>query len=369
MQDTTLKLMSRDMNKEAWLWYHLTSVEFALAARQAMQDFLTYYIEIAGLKDSWGAGRTDQIAQYMARFVRDYDAAIEIMKHGEYEPIWELTHAIRGAWSGISHSVLPLSCLSKEEQKVFDKISTRTDVFASEIRMALNNALTAGAAFLDQSPEDDEVANRDDGSICEGILLTLPLLEEYGYSVEIPSPTPQYDIDYSRSCKSGETVPWTGVWYPETGLNRYSLAFAIKGQPMQPAYHLDKTYEEAEQAAIEQGLDPAEDDYEVGPITQAVPTTWHPLIASAKISHDQPPSDRTRAEPNELVPKTGWWHSPAKPKGQALHYFEAGQRFPDIRSTNYGSVIWGYDSNEQKQPPKKYVSEDRADLVIRELKK
>ena len=33
--------IERDMNKEAWLWYHLTSAEFAQAARQAMQDFLT----------------------------------------------------------------------------------------------------------------------------------------------------------------------------------------------------------------------------------------------------------------------------------------------------------------------------------------
>ena len=67
----------------------------------------------------------------------------------------------------------------------------------------------------------------------------------------------------------------------------------------------------------------------------------------------RPPTGRLRAEPNALVPKTGWWHSTAKPNGQALHYFEAGQRFPDWHTTNYGSVIWGYDPDEQKEPPRK----------------
>ena len=345
--------IERDMNKEAWLWYHLTSVEFAQAARQAMQDFLAYYIEIAGLKDSWGTGRTDQIAQYMARFVRDYDAAIELMKHGDYEPIWEVAHAIRGAWSGISQSVLPLSWLGKEEHKVFDKMSARTDVFASEIRIALNNAFSKGHGFLDQSPEDADLYNRDDGSICEGILRTLPLLKEYDYPIEIPTPTPQFDIDYTRACKTGETVPWTGVWYPETGLDRYSLAFAIKGQPMQPAYHVDRTEEDARQEAIAQGLDLTMEDYDSTEITRAVPTTWHPLIANTKTAQAHSPSGRLRAEPNDLVPKTGWWHSTAKPNGQALHYFEAGQHFPDWHTTHYGSVIWGYDPDEQKEPPKK----------------
>jgi len=62
---------------------------------------------------------------------------------------------------------------------------------------------------------------------------------------------------------------------------------------------------------------------------------------------------RLRGLPNEVIPKTGWWHSPAKPNEQYLHWFEAGQHFPDIHSTSYGSVGWGYDPDEQKESPKK----------------
>ena len=171
--------------------------------------------------------------------------------------------------------------------------------------------------------------------------------------IEIPIPTPQFDIDYSRACKTGETVPWTGVWYPETGLDRYSLAFAIKGQPMQPAYHVDRTAEDARQEAIAQGLDLTIDDYDDVEVTRAVPTTWHPLVASTKSVHARPPTGRLRAERNEIVPKTGWWHSIARPNGQALHYFEAGQRFPDWQFTKTGEVIWDFDPNQQQPPPKK----------------
>ena len=338
--------IERDMNKEAWLWYHLTSVEFAQAARQAMQDFVTYYIEIAEAKGAWGTGRTDQIAQYMARFVREYDAAIELMKHGDYRPIWNTAHEIRGAWSGISHSVLPLPWLSREEHKVFDKISDRTGAFASVIRVMLNNAFSGGHGFLNQSPEDADLYNRDDGPICADILLKLSLKERHGYPIEIPTPTPQFDIDYTRACKTGETVPWTGVWYPETGLDRYSLAFAIKGQPMQPAYHVDRTAEDARQEAIAQGLDLTMEDYDSTEITRAVPTTWHPLIPSSRPT-EQSVSGRLRALPNEIVPRTGWWWSPAFTGTEALRHFNQGEHFPSTETTGYGGVFWYYEADRQ----------------------
>jgi hypothetical protein len=77
------------------------------------------------------------------------------------------------------------------------------------------------------------------------------------------------------------------------------------------------------------------------------------FVESPAIQASPPPTARLRAEPNTLVPKSGWWHSLAKPNGQYLHWFEQGQHFPDTQSTDYGSVIWGFDPDEQKEPPKK----------------
>ena len=341
-------ILNRNINLEAWTWYYLTSIEFAQAARDAMQEFLKYYIEIAGLEDAWGTGRADQIAQAVARHVREYDAAIELMKHGDYYSIWEAGCSVRGTWSGISQSVLPLSWLDRDGNEEFGKQFGKASTFASAICRIYNNAYTAGQMAIDPDA-DPEIYNRDDGPIGADILLKLPSLKEHsGFDPAIPNPIPQYEVDYSRSCKTGETVPWTGVWYPETGLDRYSLAFAVKGQPMQPAYHLDQSSEEFDALV---GEDYEGDDG--GDTISAVPTTWHPFIATAQPAHVSANHGRLRGLPSEVVPQTGWWHTPALKGAQGFRYFEQGQRFPETRTTDYGGVIWGYDPDQQKDPPQK----------------
>ena len=65
------------------------------------------------------------------------------------------------------------------------------------------------------------------------------------------------------------------------------------------------------------------------------------------------PSGRLRGLPSEIVPQTGWWHTPALKGAQGFRYFEQGQRFPETRTTDYGGVIWNYDPDQQKDPPQK----------------
>jgi hypothetical protein len=331
-----LKMKSRDINLEAWTWYYLTSVEFAQAARQAMQEFLTFYMEVAGLEDAWGVGRTDQIAQYAARFVREYDAAIELMKQGDYRAIWKTGRYVGGDFREISRWVLPLPWLGKAREE-FDVLFGRTRAFASVLESIFNNAYTAGQLAIDPDA-DAELLNRDDAPVCENILLSLSYLKaKYGFEVTIPSPLPQFEIDSTRPCKTGETVSWTGVWHPETGLDRYSLAFAVKGQPMQPAYHVD---EFNVRAYVEDGVYLEE-------TTRAVPTIWHPLVPQQAIATGtENIAGRLRALPNEVVPKTGLWWTPALDDGR-LRYFEQGERFPETETTNYGAVVWYFDLDKQ----------------------
>lgn len=66
----------------------------------------------------------------------------------------------------------------------------------------------------------------------------------------------------------------------------------------------------------------------------------------------RPLSGRLKGYPNEVVPKTGWWGTPALKEG-AWRYFEQGEHFPPNHTTSYGSVIWGYDPTQQPAPPKK----------------
>lgn len=61
---------------------------------------------------------------------------------------------------------------------------------------------------------------------------------------------------------------------------------------------------------------------------------------------------RLKGYPNEVVPKTGWWGTPAL-KEDAWRYFKQGEHFPATHTTSYGSVIWSYDPTQQQEPPKK----------------
>jgi Immunity protein 72/Immunity protein 71 len=170
---------------------------------------------------------------------------------------------------------------------------------------------------------------------------------------DVPTPT-------DTTANTGEALPITGIWEPEWEISP-GLFKSLTGTPAKVEkgcmnYLLAGTiapqYKDGE-------LDPeinvtwrliwADHRYEDG----IIPEEEKEYLAEAAPEAPRPPTGRLRAEPNDLVPKTGWWHSTAKPNGQYLHYFEAGQRFPDWHTTHYGSVIWGFDPDEQKEPPRK----------------
>jgi hypothetical protein len=56
---------------------------------------------------------------------------------------------------------------------------------------------------------------------------------------------------------------------------------------------------------------------------------------------------RIRCEPGSVVPKTGWWHSPAIQGEGALRYFEAGTKFPELSAIEWGAVFWQYEPDHQ----------------------
>ena len=42
----------------------------------------------------------------------------------------------------------------------------------------------------------------------------------------LPDQIPEYAPDTAVVCKTGDIVPWTGVWVPSTGMGAAALAFA-----------------------------------------------------------------------------------------------------------------------------------------------
>lgn len=57
---------------------------------------------------------------------------------------------------------------------------------------------------------------------------------------------------------------------------------------------------------------------------------------------------RLKGRPGEVVPRSGWWISPALGSEQGRRYFSAGEKFPDIESTSGGRVIWSYNADDRR---------------------
>lgn len=70
---------------------------------------------------------------------------------------------------------------------------------------------------------------------------------------------------------------------------------------------------------------------------------WCPVVLGSSEPVGQVTSARLKGMPGEVVPQSGWWVSPALGK-HGRCYFKAGEKFPDIKSTDWGLVIWTYNS-------------------------
>ena len=74
---------------------------------------------------------------------------------------------------------------------------------------------------------------------------------------------------------------------------------------------------------------------------------WCPVMEGSGEPSREIPSSRLKGMPGDVVPKSGWWVSPALGGEQGRRYFKAGEMFPGIKSTDWGLVIWNYNSSDQ----------------------
>lgn len=75
---------------------------------------------------------------------------------------------------------------------------------------------------------------------------------------------------------------------------------------------------------------------------------WCPVATEANAQVSLTPQFRLKAKPGEIVPKSGWWMSPALGGEQSRRYFSAGEKFPETEVTSWGLVVWHYNSDDRK---------------------
>ncbi len=260
----------RNLNLEASMWYLFSSPSFFNAASRECEDIMEWFGMLAISRKTEGFGRNNQIYEKFRELANDFKKGAELAAHGDYRMIWNTAGCVRGDVRGIMEQPLH-SWMSESEYLQFSGIKiSRVLAYSSLIVHTLNNAMTGADSFYSPNPDCPERSNDDDGfpddSIVEYYKGCIECSIDKSLSVFVDT-TLEYAVDKAVICRTGDEVPWTGVWYPGNGLERHSLTFAIKGERMQPVYRVVKSVEELEAEGV--AFPYAE--------TVAMATVWHPV--------------------------------------------------------------------------------------------
>lgn len=317
----------RNLHREAAIWHLFTSPEFFELAAQECQETMRWFGTLAVARRVSDFGRNNQIFDTFKKRANGFQRGAELARLGDFQLAYDTAYYIPSDMRGMMEQPMH-SWMTEEEYKEFDDVRTgRLIAYANEIERALHNALWGAESYFFPNPKCPERSDDDDGFPGDEIA------QSYDSNINwykeqlpwaLPDPLPEYVVDRSIACKTGDEVPWTGVWYPSTGLEKHSLTFAIKGRRMQPVYRVIKTSEELR---TETYMFPP-------PETLAVPTTWHPLVPTVK-----PVEADTElwAKAGQPCPKAGIWQAPDP--GAAPRTYSTGETMANLGST-YGITVW-----------------------------
>ena len=348
----------RDLNREAWFLYQVTSIEHFERCAQACQEFAEVFDQLMTKHDVHGYANLDYWVREYYSAAEEIRRRIELVKLGDYMPMISELNAAKANYRGFSEQ--PDGWMTNEERKEWMAMFERLSALCGYANQAMRNNEWAGLYWVNREKHkhEQELVDRDDGMEAVYTEQAINYLHENGL-LSKPDHYPQYRIDKTRSCRAGETCPWTGVWIPEQalteGLEKFNLAFAMVGRPMQPAYRIvawvrSTTHDYADDPETREILG-EDNDPIYYPETKAEDALWYPVVQleSETAAEARPDHGRLRGLPNELVPKTGWWWSPAFTGTNALRHFNQGEHFPSTETTGYGGVFWYYDADRQSK--------------------
>ena len=321
----------RNLHREAAIWNLFTSPAFFEAAAQECDNTMAWFGTLAVARDVADFGRNNQIFDTFKTLARDFRRTADMAKLGDYRPIWRQAGSVRGDVRGMMDQPLH-GWMTKAEYEEFGNVRISILLtYARIIDRSLHNAMVGADSFLSPNPDCPERSDEDDAfpgvSIIQSYQSYIDQFDSPTFP-DIPHPLPEYVVDRSIACRTGDEVPWTGVWIPSTGTDRTSLTFAAKGARMQPVYKILKTREELKQ----ESEDPEMIFY--SPQTVAVAATWHPFVLSGRLAEQE---EELRAKAGEPCPKAGIWQP--MESGAAQRRYEAGQPMGNLGSA-YGITVW-----------------------------
>lgn len=321
--------MQRNLSHEAHLWYTLTSPDFFEQAKfplQTARDLFINCLQADPLASNYAP--MPSLATELDELLHTHSHAKLALQHGEWSGVI--------AWQGKLER-LPRSFGERNlawmggSADLFMQSLEAADSIASSIWVALvMSKMYSSEKYSDRTADWHFEIPSDMGYQGGGIAV----YQEPEIFPTLPTQIPEYAPDTSISCKTGDIVPWTGVWVPSTGMGTAALAFARKDlQVMQAAYEI---------ASVD------EDGY---PTFKVVDCTWHPVKPTGRmighpvllqLKHDAATAPG-RCESGVRCPREGYWFTPAQENSRRL--FKLGQTMPRL-GTDYGITIWQWDLNQ-----------------------
>lgn len=318
----------RNLSQEAHLWYTISSPDYIAQAKTKLQeaaDLMRAQVEPHPfIKDYapvpyWGGVIEDLLSQF--------DNALEILKQGEFDPMQRWASRMKTIPRGLEEG--NMNWMS-EMGRFMDLLNDTYSICSRFSRAVMMSAMYSSQRYKDGTGDWHHDIPEDMGYESNGIAR---YIEPSVFPI-LPEQIPEYAPDTSVSCKTGDIVPWTGVWVPSTGMGTAALAFARQGvQIMQPAYEIASR---------------DEDGYASFKLVDCI---WHPVKPTgrmiehpvlAQLKHDAATA-RGRCEAGERCPREGYWHTPAQP-GSRRH-FKLGEVMP-ATSGDYGQTIWQWDEQQ-----------------------
>ena len=313
---------TRNLSQEAHLWYTISSPDYIAKAKGKLQeaaDSMRAQVEPHPfIKDYapvpyWGGVIEDLLSQF--------DNALEILKHGEFDPMQRWAGRLMDIPRGFKESNMNWMSDADRFMELLNATYSICDEFLASVAMS---EMYSSDEYKDRSADWRYEIPEDMGIEGNNIARNH---EEYIFPV-LPQQIPEYTADTSVSCKTGDIVPWTGVWVPSTGMGTAALVFARQNlQIMQPAYEIASR---------------DEDGYAT---FKLVDCAWHPVKPTGRmIEHPvlaqlkrEQANARGRCESGDRCPREGHWFTPAAQDSRRM--FQLGEVMPSVGG-DYGKTIW-----------------------------
>lgn len=312
----------RNLSQEAHLWYTISSPDYIAQAKVKLQeaaDLMRAQVEPHPfIKDYapvpyWGGVIEDLLSQF--------DNALAILEHGDFSPMNRWASRMQDIPRGLQEG--NMNWMS-DAGGFMDLLNDSYSICSRFSRAVMMSNMYSSQRYKDGTGDWHHDIPEDMGYEGNNIARNS---EEHIFPI-LPDQIPEYAPDTSVFCKTGDIVPWTGVWVPSTGMGTASLAFARQNlQIMQPAYEIASR---------------DEDGYASFKLVDCI---WHPVKPTgrmiehpvlAQLKHDASTA-RGRCDSGDRCPREGWWFTPAEQDSK--RHFALGEVMPHLGG-DYGKTIW-----------------------------